>query len=329
MTGTETGAPESPKRAISRRGRGDAIIAAVVLLAAILVPIIAPSRFAINLVTEIALLGLWAVSLNILIGYTGLVSFGHAAFFGLGVYTTGLLIAKGGFGMLAALAGGVALAALVALAVGVIIVRLSGIAFALVTLAFSMMLFTVVWRWRYTGGDDGISVKRPALLLLEPQFRLDDPGAFFYFAIALVVIAALLLRRFVRSPVGAALQAIKQNPVRAQAVGIDVRRHKLIAFVVSGTVAGLAGSLYILFRGFAAPDLLHWSSSGQILLMTILGGTGTLFGPMLGAAVFVLLQEVLSTYTQYWMLPLGVLFILAVRFLHGGGLLGLLQSRGR
>jgi branched-chain amino acid transport system permease protein len=295
-----------------------------------LVPLISPSRFYVNLAVEVVLLGLWAASLNVLIGFTGLVSFGHAAFFGLGVYTTGLLIAKLGLSMAPALLAGVAVAAVAALLVGIVIVRLSGIAFALVTLAFSMMVFTTVWRWsKLTGGDDGLTVSRPPLDLGFVRLDLQGAAQFYYLALVLVLCAYLALSRFLASPVGAALQAVRQNAVRAESIGIDVHRHRLLAFVVAGATAGLAGSLYVLFRGFAAPDLLHWSASGQVLLMTILGGIGTLDGPFLGAAVFVVLQEVLSTYTQYWMLPLGIIFILAVRFMHGRGLLDLLRAMRR
>jgi branched-chain amino acid transport system permease protein len=295
-----------------------------------LVPLISPSRFYVNLAVEVVLLGLWAASLNVLIGFTGLVSFGHAAFFGLGVYTTGLLIAKLGLSMAPALLAGVAVAAVAALLVGIVIVRLSGIAFALVTLAFSMMVFTTVWRWsKLTGGDDGLTVSRPPLDLGFVRLDLQGAAQFYYLALVLVLCAYLALSRFLASPVGAALQAVRQNAVRAESIGIDVHRHRLLAFVVAGATAGLAGSLYVLFRGFAAPDLLHWSASGQVLLMTILGGIGTLYGPFLGAAVFVVLQEVLSTYTQYWMLPLGIIFILAVRFMHGRGLLDLLRAMRR
>lgn len=308
-------------------GRRTQLLGATLVLIALALPYVAPSRFYVNLATELLLLGLWAVSLNILIGFAGLVSFGHAAFFGLGVYTCGLLAAKFGISLGPALLAGVAASALTALLVGAVIVRLSGIAFALVTLAFSMMLFTTVWRWKFTGGDDGLSVPRPPFRFFSWSYDFDGSASMFYLVVVVVALTYLALRRFVASPVGGALQAIRQNAVRAESVGIDVRRHKLIAFVVSGTVAGLAGSLYIIFRGFAAPDLLHWSSSGQVLLMTILGGTGTLYGPFIGAAVFVALQEILSSYTKYWMLPLGILFILAVRYLHGGGLLSLLRAK--
>lgn len=296
----------------------------------LIVPLVSPSRFYVNLATEVMLLGLWAVSLNILIGFTGLVSFGHAAFFGLGVYTTGLLVNELGFSIVPALVCGVAAAAATALLVGIVIVRLSGIAFALVTLAFAMMVFTTVWRWsRLTGGDDGLAVTRPPLDLGFASFSLDGSTDFYYLAAGIVTAVYFALARFVTSPVGAALQAVRQNAVRAESVGIDVRRHRLLAFVVAGGVAGLAGSVYILFRGFAAPDLLHWSASGQVLIMTILGGIGTLYGPFLGATVFVILQEVLSIYTQYWMLPLGIIFILMVRFMHGQGILGLfMRMRG-
>ncbi len=303
------------------------LVPIVVLLA--LVPQLGLPRYYVKLAMEMLTYGLWAVSLDILMGYAGLVSFGHAAFFGLGVYGTGVLISKLGLGLLPALAGGVLIALLMAILIGIVIVRLSGIAFALLTLASSMILFTVIWRWSaFTGGDDGMSVTRPNLDLGFARINLQADGSFYYVVLVLVALALLFARLVVKSPAGAAMVAIRENQARAQCIGYNVFGYKLMAFAISGAIAGLAGSLYVLFQGFASPDLLHWSSSGQVLIMTILGGTGTLFGPFVGAALIVLLQDNLSSYTEHWMLPLGLVFVLVIRFLPGG-LFGLMRGAER
>lgn len=290
------------------------------------VPFVAPSRFYIGLSLEIVLFGLWAVSLNLLIGVSGLVSFGHAAFFGLGAYGTGLLVSKLGWSFIPALTGGVLLAGFAAAIAGVVIVRLSGIAFALLTMAFAMVVYTTIWRLDITGGDDGLMVRRPLLSIFSWEIPVQNNTIFYLLTIFMVSIVCVLLYRFVNSPVGANLQAIRQNADRANSIGINVKRHKLAAFIIAGSIAGLSGSLYVLFRGFASPELLHWSSSGHVLMMAVLGGTSMLFGGFLGAAAFVILHEVLSQYTQHWMLPLGILFILAVLFLKGEGLGALLRG---
>lgn len=305
--------------ALSPVKRWQAIGTLVVLSALMLVPLVAPSVFYVGLATEMLTFGLWAMSLDVLIGYTGLVSFGHAAYFGLGAYGTGLLANKLGLSFLPTFAGGVLLAALAALITGSLIVRLSGIAFAMLTLAFSMIIYTVIWRWSsLTGGDDGVTLLRPNFELLWLKVNLQAPERFYYLVLSCVAVAYYLTWRFISSPVGATLCAIRENRVRAAFIGINVWRYKLISFIVAGLLAGIAGSLYGAYREFASPDLLHWSASGQVLTMAILGGTGTLFGPFIGAGVVILLQDLLSSYTQYWLLPFGFIFVVVVRYFPRG-----------
>lgn len=288
---------------------------ALVTVALCTPPLLAPSKFYINLATEMLIYGLWAASLDALMGYTGLVSFGHAAYFGLGAYGTALLLKYAGPSLVPAVAAGIGLAFLAAVLVGVVVVRLSGIAFAMLTLAFAQMFFTVAWQWSsLTGGDDGMAVPRPDLLTIS----LQSSTAYYYFTLILVAAAAVVTFRILRSPVGAVLEAIRENEQRAECVGFAVQRYKLIAFVVAGTVAGVAGSLFVMFKGFAAASLLHWSASGSVLMMAILGGGGSFYGPFAGAALVVFVQDYLSSYTQHWMLPLGLLFIVAVRYVPGG-----------
>lgn len=317
------------KRVASAAGL-PAVVAAVAIIIVTLFPAVAPSKFYTNLATEMLIYGLWALSLDVLIGYVGLVSFGHAAYFGLGVYGTGLLLKKAGISIAPAMAGGVVLSLVAALLVGFVIVRLSGIAFAMLTLAFAQMFFTVVWRWSsLTGGDDGISVPRPDLEVWGQVVSLQSSTAYYYFVVAMVMVIYALIYRAVNSPVGAALQAIRENETRAECIGFAVQRYKLIAFAIAGTVAGIAGSLLVMFKGFAAPSLMHWSASGSVLMMAILGGTGTLYGPLAGAALMVFAQDYLSSYTEHWMLPLGLLFIFVVRYFRGGlaGLIGNVLGR--
>jgi len=318
MMGTEASGVSATE---SGRHRLTVVMAqlAALVLAAVVFPAFGPTPYVIKLMTEVLIYALWAMSLDILIGYTGLVSFGHAAYFGLGAYGTGLLIVKFQLSLLPALLGGVAIAAAFSLLVGIIIVRLSGIAFALLTLAVSMVAYTVVWQWTtLTGGDDGLSVSRPPLNLGVASFAMKSDVSIYYLVLLLFVVCAFLLWRFTQSPTGTALAAVRDNAVRAGAIGYNVARLKLTSFLVAGSFAGVSGSLYIILRSFASPDLLHWSASGHILIMTIVGGTGTLFGPVIGAAMMVLVEDKLSAWTEYWMLPFGLLFVLVVGFLPGG-----------
>jgi len=295
------------------------LILGVLAVIVVLLPTFGLSPYYVRLASEVLIFALFAMSLDLLIGYTGLVSFGHGAYFGLGAYGTGLLINKLGLTVLPAFFGGVVLATVVALLVGIVIVRLSGIAFALLTLAASMVIFTTMWQWTtLTGGDDGMTVRRPAVELGFASISLASNAAFYYFALIVTLLSAGLLWRLTASPMGAALSAVRENAVRAKAIGYNVERLKLISFVIAGMFAGVAGSLYVMLRSFASPELLHWSFSGHVLIMTVVGGVGTLFGPAFGAAMMVIVQEKLSSYTQYWMLPFGLLFVLIVGFLPGG-----------
>lgn len=329
----ETVSVQTARAARTRLASASTFPAVAIFVALVLVmlfPLVAPSKFYVNLAAEMLIYGLWALSLDVLIGYTGLVSFGHAAYFGLGVYGTGLLLKKAGISIGPAMGGGIALSLFAALLVGFLIVRLSGITFAMLTLAFAQMFFTIAWRWSsLTGGDDGVSVPRPDLEVWGRVVSLQSSTAYYYFVLALVVGAYAFTYRLVNSPVGAALEAIRENEVRAESIGLASSWYKLTAFTIAGTVAGLAGSLFVMFKGFAAPSLLHWSASGSVLMMAILGGTGTLYGPFAGAALMVFAQDYLSSYTEHWMLPFGLLFILVVRYFRGGlaGMIGKVLGR--
>jgi branched-chain amino acid transport system permease protein len=273
------------------------------------------------LATQILIYGLFALGFNLLYGYTGLLSFGHAAYYGLGAYGTGILLAKLKVASLwAGLASGLAAAAAGGLVIGFLCLRRRGIYFAMLTLAFAQLLYFVGFHLaEWTGGDDGLR-GIPALSLTLPglQIPLDTPLGFYYFAYVLVVLAAAALRRILDSPFGAVLQAIRENQDRAAACGYDVARVKLLSFVFSALFTGLAGSLDALRLTVVPIESLHWTTSGQVVMMTLLGGAGTFFGPFVGAATFLVLEDRLAVFTESWPLVIGAIFMAFVLFLPKG-----------
>jgi len=294
---------------------------ALIVLAVLAFPA-AFGRYPVKLLQEILIWGIYAMSLDLLMGYAGMVSFGHSAFFGVGGYVAAMALTAypglAGALLLPMLASGFA-----SLVIGFFSTRVSGVYFIMLTLAFSQMLYAYAFQNPWLGAEDGLNgVPRPAIL----GMALGEGWAFHFYVVALAAGAALFLWRVVRSPFGHVLVGIHENEGRMEAVGYPVRRYKLLAFVLGGTLAGLAGSLYAQFSGSITPDALFWKTSGDGLLMVILGGTGTLGGAVLGAAAFILLQSLISTYTERWMLILGVTFILFVLFAPGG-IVGVLRGR--
>src|SRR5262245_35148973 len=251
-------------------------------------------------------------------GYTGMVSFGHAAYFGLGAYASALLLINFAVPVPVALLAGALLAGVIALPVGYISTRATGIYFAMLTLAFAQLLYTIAYKWRdLTGGSDGIAgVPKTTLWWGGPS--LASPAAYYYLVAATLVLSLFVCRGLVRSPFGRALMAIRENERKFAVLGEDPRRFKLAVFVISAVFAGLGGALFAPFRGFASPEVMFWVLSGQALMMVIIGGIGTLIGPVLGAMVFLLIQEVLSSYTEQWMIFTGAIFVLIVIFVPGG-----------
>jgi branched-chain amino acid transport system permease protein len=300
--------------AAQRARRGWLLAAlAIVLLAAL--PWIATS-YVVALVTEILIFAIFAMSLDLLVGYTGLLSFGHAAFFGLGAYAViALNVHLGVDGWLGLLAG-IVLASLAAAVIGALSIRVSGISFLMLTMAFSQLLFSAAIKWRdVTGGTDGLGgLHKPSLF----GQSLEQRNVIFYVAAAFFVAVFWGLRRLVSAPLGSVFIGIRENEARMRALSYEVQRYKLISFVIAGAIAGLAGGIYALFNGFISSDALHWSVSGDVIIMVILGGTGTIVGPVIGAAIFLLMKNFISTYTDYWMLIIGVTFIACVLFLRQG-----------
>lgn len=304
-------------------------VASLVLVAALVaLPWVAPF-FYVFLGTEILILGLFAASFNLIFGYTGMLSFGHAAFFGAGAYATAMLLLWLQWPLLACLVISVLAGALLALIVGYLCVRLNEVYFSMLTLAFGMMVFSVAYQWRsVTGGSDGLSGFQMHGLGLGIDVPLEDPNVYYLVVLTLVVAAALLLYRICRSSFGLTLRAIRQNAERVAFCGLNVRRYRLAAFTVAGAFAGLAGGLMAPFLSVASPEMLHWSMAAEPVLMSILGGAGYFFGPFLGAALFVVLETWITSITQSWMLVLGVILALMVMFLRHGVLGALLAWRG-
>ncbi len=302
-------------------------VSAALFISALLLPAI-PGAFWTEVGTEILILGLFAMSFNLIYGYMGQISFGHAAFFGLGSYATAILFREfsGGTGgiatwqFLAALAVGPPVAALGAFFVGIFVVRLTGIYFAILTLAFGELLFFVVFSWyTFTGGDDGIQ-----RLLPPPFFR--DANVYYYFTLIIVVLAMLVMWRITRSPFGYVMRAIRENQLRTRFIGINVQRYMLINFVVAGAFAGVAGALWGPFTRSVSPLLLGWQESGIAIFMTLIGGSGFFIGPMAGSLIYTFLQAYVTGFTVYWPLTIG-LVILAIVLFSPGGVLGLLDVR--
>ncbi|HEY7038003.1 MAG TPA: branched-chain amino acid ABC transporter permease [Methylomirabilota bacterium] len=293
----------------------------LVLVALALFPLGA-GNYPVKLLQEILIMGIFAMSLDLLMGYAGMVSFGHSAFFGIGGYVAALALARSP-GLTSALLLPALAAGLAALMIGFFSIRVSGVYFIMLTLAFSQMFFAYTFQVSWLGAEDGlVGIPRPVV----PGWDLGSLRGFHGYLLALVAVIALALWRVVRSPFGHVLRGIHDNEARMAALGYPVDRYKLLAFVIAGVIAGVAGSLYTQFNGSITPDAFYWKTSGEALLMVIIGGTGTLGGAMLGAAAFILLQSLVSTYTERWMLILGATFILFVLFAPGG-IVGALRGR--
>ncbi|ROQ91143.1 branched-chain amino acid ABC transporter permease [Desulfosoma caldarium] len=284
-----------------------------------LFPLIVPIYW-VMLATEILIMGLFAMSFNLLFGYAGLLSFGHGGFLGVGAYVTALFLIHGSWSLWFILLASILSASLAAFLVGFLCVRRDEIFFAMLSLALGMMLFAVAHNWReVTGGSDGLPVFAvPPLSLGLWKLSLFAPSSMYYFTLFWFATSALFLWTVVRSPFGLMLQAVRENKLRLSFSGTDVRLVRLAAFVIAGGLAGLAGFLLCLFNRMAAPDMLHWSFSARPVLMTILGGAGTFWGPAVGSAIFFILEHWVTAFTENWMIVLGSLLILVVLFFPDG-----------
>jgi branched-chain amino acid transport system permease protein len=291
-------------------------IAGLVALAVLLALPFAVSDYSRALIAEIFIFAIFAMSLDLLLGFTGLMSLGHAAFFGLGAYAVAVLGTQFGIDAWIGVAAGIALAAAAAGLIGWFCVRTGGVTFLMLTLAFSQLVFTVALKWRdVTGGSDGLAVaEKPSFF----GFDLSNSLVMYYMALAFFVLVFAGLRRLINAPLGRVFVGIRENEPRMMAVGYPTRAYKLISFTISAAIAGLAGGLYAIFNGFISADALYWTASGDVLIMTMLGGAGTLIGPAIGAGVFLLMKNVVSSYSDHWLAIIGGIFICCVMFFPGG-----------
>ncbi len=290
------------------------------LLALALFPLFGSSYY-VGLLTRILILGILAMSLDLLIGFTGLVSFGHAAFYGVGAYAFAIAFQDAGvIHLWQALPLSLAAAALAALVIGWISIRTSGIYFIMITLAFAQMFFYFFFESPRFGGDDGIFLFLKPVLTFGSQdlLNLEKEIHFYYFTLGCMALAYLFLAMILRAPFGRVITAIRANEHRVRALGYATNRYKLVSFVIAGTLAGLAGFLEATHTGYINPAYMSWHESGVVIAIVILGGMGTLYGPLLGAFIVVLLQTFLPDLTSHWQLLFGGIVIAVVLFLPHG-----------
>jgi branched-chain amino acid transport system permease protein len=297
--------------------------AVVILILAALPPVVSAIHqpYYIDLVRRIMILAIAAASLNLILGYGGLVSFGHAAYLGVGAYSVGILafygITNGYLQWLVAIAA----SAVVALAIGAVSIRTSGIYFIMITLAFTQMLYYLGISLDVFGGDDGMRLKARSQLGLV---NLGDAVQFYYVCLALMLAVVYFIHRIVESRFGMVLRAAKSNEARSRAIGFSPYPYRLVAFTIAGAICGLAGALYANHTNYITPGLMSWMQSGDLMFMVILGGMASAAGPMLGAFALILIEEVLKGWTEYWPVVLGPLLVLSVIFFKRGlaGVLG-------
>lgn len=279
--------------------------------------------------TELFVWMLFAISFDLIFGYTGLLSFGQALFFGLGGYTVTILIQKLGIGTELALLLSIAIPLLFAWFVGFFSVKLTGIHFVIITIIFALIGNIIGETWTdLTGGSDGLTFSPPPFNLGLFKVNLIDIKGNYYFVLAFVVLSYLFLRRMVQSPLGKVFISIRENEDRARLIGYNVQRYKLIAFIIAGGLSGLAGGLYSLTLKYAAASYLHWSISGHAVVYTIVGGMGTLIGPLLGAAIVMSLEHYLVNFLQSTDLVVGIVLVFMV-LVAPRGLVGFIQSKLR
>ena len=270
--------------------------------------------FAMTLLTELVILGLFAMSLDLMVGYTRLVSFGHVAAYGLGAYASGYMLLNSSMPLPLVVLLATLLTGVVAILVGWVCTLATGVSFSMLTLAFAQLLYAIAFKWTaVTGGSDGLAgiPRRPGPMGMT---LLTTKTGFYYFGLACLIGAFLLCQNLVASPFGAVLRGIRENEAKTVALGYNTRLYKIAVVVIAYALGGLAGALYAPFAGFANTELLFWLLSGQVLIMVIVGGAGTLIGPILGAAFFLILEHQLSSYTEAWALFFGLVFIGFVLF---------------
>jgi branched-chain amino acid transport system permease protein len=286
------------------------------LAAVALAPALSPSDFYVNVATQVLISAIFALSLDLLVGHGGLVSLGHAAYLGVAAYLTVWLATRAGLGALAAPLSAIALTTALSALFGVLALRATGLGFLMITLALGQILWGLAYRWAVvTGGDNGLSgLQRPQLLGLD----LASPRAFYLATLAVFACAFALVARLVRSTFGAGLRGVRDQPRRMQALGWNTWMVRFGAFVTAAFWAAVAGVLYAYYNQFVSPQVLALTNSAEALLMVIAGGPGTLVGPVVGAAIVVILKTVVSAYVTRWVMLLGIVFVAIVMFMPGG-----------
>jgi len=301
--------------------------AVVALAAAIALPWILRvlgAEYYLGVASRIVVFAIAATSLNLLLGYAGMVSLGHAAFVGLGAYASGVLLAEGVRSWAPHLLATVLVAGVAAAAIGAISLRTRGMYFIMITLAFAQMLFYLANSIKGYGGDEGLTVR--ARVQFPVGGDLHDGPTFYLVALAVLALSLWLLARFSRSRFGRAVQALRDDEVRAEALGLPTFMCKLVVFIVAGVFAAIAGAFAVNLQGYVSPNTLHWTQSGTLLVMVILGGAGSLWGGVAGAGALILLQELIAAYTEYWAFWIGWVLLAVVLFARRG-LAGLLERR--
>jgi branched-chain amino acid transport system permease protein len=272
--------------------------------------------FVLTLFTRIVILALAAVSLNLILGYGGMMSFGHAAYLGIGGYAVGMLAHEGIFTGFVQWPVALAASALFALVIGALSLRTRGVYFIMITLAFAQMAYYVIAGLARYGGDDGLTIYKRSQFVAP--LNLSNRVEFYYLCLALLYAAIYLVWRIINSRFGLVIRGARSNDMRMRAIGFPTYRYKLAAFVIAGTLCGLAGALLANHTDFISPSTMYWTRSGDLIIMVVLGGMASLFGPLFGAVALLVLEEVLSGITEYWQIILGPLLLLVVLFARGG-----------
>ncbi len=299
---------------------------ALVVLALLLAPHFL-GTFQRTLLTEILIWGLFAMAFDLLYGYTGMLSFGQSTFFGVGSYAVALAILRGESGFWPALLLGLLAPTAVAVLIGIIAVRMRGHYFVIITIIFSLVFFFWALNWSWlTGGDDGLSLEVPEVPLGLWKLSLYNPITDYYFVLTFVVVCFFLCRRLVQSPLGKALHGIRENEERARLLGYHIERLKLVAFIVAGALSGVAGALYSLTFRYANANLMHWTVSGDAVVWTLVGGAGSLVGPILGTGLLMVFTDYISSWVGNYKIAVGILIVLVV-LVAPQGIVGVIRER--
>jgi branched-chain amino acid transport system permease protein len=295
------------------------VVIALLLAGLVLLPLytgLSGNRFVLTLFTRIVILALAASSLNLMLGYGGMMSFGHAAYLGIGGYAVGMLAHEGILSGLVQWPVALLASALFALAIGALSLRTRGVYFIMITLAFAQMAYYIISAFARYGGDDGLTIYKRSQF--GAPVDLSNKTQFYYICLTLLFGSIFLIWRLTNSRFGMAVQGARSNDIRMRAIGFPTYRYRLACFVIAGTLCGLAGVLLANHTDYVSPAMMYWTRSGDLIIMVVLGGMATPFGPLIGAVTFLLLEQVLSGVTEYWQIILGPLLLLVVLFARGG-----------